>query len=182
MLWLPLCPHLALFFFMALIPIWDHITNLFLYLFVFCLPIKICHRTQKGRDLITYSLLFVTYSLLFPQGLLRWLMYNRHFMQIDNFDFSFALHTFAFSYYFAFHQQKQMIYNKCPAEQFRNFIITNKIIAVNYNAIPNVSMITAMKSKSAIYLFAPSLPKHQPKVITYPHLGTKKTLISKKFF
>lgn len=58
---------------------------------------------------------------------------------------------------------------------------TNKIIAVNYNAIPNVSMITAMKSKSAIYLFAPSLPKHQPKVITYPHLGTKKTLISKKF-
>lgn len=123
MLWLPLCPHLALFFFMALIPIWDHITNLFLYLFVFCLPIKICHRTQKGRDLITYSLLFVTYSLLFPQGLLRWLMYNRHFMQIDNFDFSFTLHTFAFSYYFAFHQQKQMIYNKCPAEQFRNFII-----------------------------------------------------------
>lgn len=123
MLWLPLCPHLAFFFFMALIPTWDHITNLFLYLFVFCLPIKIWHRPQKGRDLITYSLLPVTSSLLFLQGLLQWLMYNRRFMQTDNFDVSFTLYTFAFLYYFAFRQQKQMIYNKCPAEQFYNFIV-----------------------------------------------------------
>lgn len=30
-----------------------------------------CHRAEKGRDLITHTLLFIRYSLLFPQGLIR---------------------------------------------------------------------------------------------------------------
>lgn len=39
-------------------------------------------------------------------------------------------------------------------------------------------MITVIISKHHP-LFAPSLPQHQSKVITHPHLGTKKTSVSK---